>query len=199
MRKWARLHSNIVVEVVDTDPTGKYHPSIQWVEVPTYLVPFINTSNFMYENNTIIPISLNKLKDDLKLRLLAIRYEKENAGVLVQGVRIATDDRSKNLLHGARTKAEGEIAEAIAEALADGKTEEEGRQIGLAITHTLDIDNIPIEGNNAQFIAMSTFIAKHTQLAFDRWGEIWRLIHNAISAEDIVQAYVDNIDVGWEL
>lgn len=32
--KYGRLENNVVVEVIDHDPTGKYVESIQWVQLP---------------------------------------------------------------------------------------------------------------------------------------------------------------------
>lgn len=32
MRKWARIESNVVVELTEIDPEGRFHPSLVWVE-----------------------------------------------------------------------------------------------------------------------------------------------------------------------
>lgn len=34
MAKWARIKDNVIVEIIDFDPEGKFHPDIVWQEVP---------------------------------------------------------------------------------------------------------------------------------------------------------------------
>jgi len=34
MSKWARIDGDRVAEITDIDPTGRFHPSIQWESVP---------------------------------------------------------------------------------------------------------------------------------------------------------------------
>lgn len=36
---WARIQNNTVAETTDTDPTGRFHPSMQWVECPDDVKP----------------------------------------------------------------------------------------------------------------------------------------------------------------
>ena len=31
---WARLENNLVMELTDIDPEGRFHPSLVWVECP---------------------------------------------------------------------------------------------------------------------------------------------------------------------
>lgn len=31
---WARIEENLVMELTDTDPEGRFHPSLIWVECP---------------------------------------------------------------------------------------------------------------------------------------------------------------------
>ena len=31
---WARIENNVVMELTDIDPTGRYHDSLIWVECP---------------------------------------------------------------------------------------------------------------------------------------------------------------------
>ncbi len=37
--KYARIENEVVLEVINFDPTGKYHESIVWYEVPEDVVP----------------------------------------------------------------------------------------------------------------------------------------------------------------
>lgn len=32
--KWARIENNVVMEIIDFDPVGRFHPDLIWVECP---------------------------------------------------------------------------------------------------------------------------------------------------------------------
>ncbi|WP_207436454.1 hypothetical protein, partial [Sabulibacter ruber] len=84
------------------------------------------------------------IKDQAKALLVARRWKEETAGALLPGGgRVPSQDRDKTMLGGAREKALEEVEEAIAAALAAGRTAEEGRAEGLATTHTLDMGGVP--------------------------------------------------------
>jgi hypothetical protein len=34
MQRWARIQNSKVAEIIDFDPTGRYHPALFWVEIP---------------------------------------------------------------------------------------------------------------------------------------------------------------------
>ncbi|CAD5747883.1 hypothetical protein BvCmsNSP073_04699 [Escherichia coli] len=36
---WARIENNVVMELTDIDPTGRYHDSLIWVECPADTQP----------------------------------------------------------------------------------------------------------------------------------------------------------------
>lgn len=44
---WARIENDAVVEITDVDPTGKFHPSLNWVPCPAYVQP-----GWAYEGGT---------------------------------------------------------------------------------------------------------------------------------------------------
>ena len=37
MTKWARLEGNYVAEVINIDPTGRFHESLKWEKIPDYV------------------------------------------------------------------------------------------------------------------------------------------------------------------
>lgn len=43
-----------VAELITDNPTGRYHPAIQWVEVPEWLEPFID-NQFWYDGEALNP------------------------------------------------------------------------------------------------------------------------------------------------
>ena len=198
---WARIASNSVAEIINVDPVNKFHPSIQWLPIPEVLNVFIINNAAQVPlavvDDAITISDLTAFKQSLRNRLKAKRYEEEIKGRSINGMVIPTDDRSKILLHGARTKAEDEIRETIAAAIAAGKTEEEGRAEGLAITHTLDVNDTPVRGTNAQFIALARAIGNHTQDCFDRWGDIWELIEASDTWEEALATFQAEINTGW--
>ncbi|WP_207458667.1 hypothetical protein [Azospirillum sp. SYSU D00513] len=195
---WARIQDGACAEFTTTDPAGRFHPDVLWAEVPQSLRPWVDTNYLCGEAGTITPPSLAYIKDQAKALLVARRWKEETAGALLPGGgRVPSQDRDKTMLGGAREKALEEVEEAIAAALAAGRTAEEGRAEGLAITHTLDMGGVPFSATNGQFILMARAQANHVQGCFDRWGDIWRALDAAPTWEDVVTVYAAEIDKGW--
>ncbi|KLU15414.1 MULTISPECIES: hypothetical protein [Xenorhabdus] len=46
---WARLENNIVIELTDIDPAGRFHPLLIWVECPAGI-----PSGYVYKNGKFI-------------------------------------------------------------------------------------------------------------------------------------------------
>lgn len=46
MSKWARIENNRVMETTDVDPSGRFHPSLVWVQCSDEV-----ESGFIYVNN----------------------------------------------------------------------------------------------------------------------------------------------------
>lgn len=44
---WGRIENNAVVETTDIDPSGRFHPSLVWVECPDYVQP-----GYIYDGNS---------------------------------------------------------------------------------------------------------------------------------------------------
>lgn len=47
---WARLENNVAVEVTSTDPEGRYHASLTWVECPLYV-----SQGYTYSDGMFLP------------------------------------------------------------------------------------------------------------------------------------------------
>jgi hypothetical protein len=47
--KWARLENNVVKEVTDISPDGRFHPSLVWVKCPEDVV-----EGYLYEDKNFI-------------------------------------------------------------------------------------------------------------------------------------------------
>ncbi|WP_416776578.1 hypothetical protein ACNFJN_16280 [Xenorhabdus budapestensis] len=56
-KKWARLENNIVIELTDTDPAGRFHPLLIWVECPVGI-----PAGYIYENGKFVQPENTKLE-----------------------------------------------------------------------------------------------------------------------------------------
>lgn len=53
---WARIENNVVMELTDIDPSGRFHPSLTWVECP------VDTQlGYIYSNGEFTPPPLEVL------------------------------------------------------------------------------------------------------------------------------------------
>jgi len=71
--KWARISDNTVLEIIDHNPSGKYHNSIQWVQCGDDV-----KINWTYTNSTFSSPSTDRYIE-LERNLLAIDKEVEEA------------------------------------------------------------------------------------------------------------------------
>jgi hypothetical protein len=101
--------------------------------------------------------------------LAAKRYEVETGGIIVNGVAVATDDRSKTLLLGARLEALMNPATSLRWKTSDGF--------------------VPLSGS--QIITISGAVRAHVQACFDREAELAARI---AAADDPVAV---DISSGW--
>lgn len=54
---WARLENNVVMELTDIDPEGRFHPSLVWVECPEGTQQW-----YIYENGSFTqPVEVSEL------------------------------------------------------------------------------------------------------------------------------------------
>ncbi len=119
------------------------------------------------------PIPLDEIKAARKDAATDLRWRKETGGIVIAGVRVATDDRSKTLILGKRAQAQADPAATFRWKAAGGAW--------IALT-------------GAQIIAIADAVADHVQACFDREGELHDLIDEA---EDAAAALTVDITDGW--
>lgn len=116
---------------------------------------------------------LGEVKADHKAAATDLRWQKETAGILIGGVPVATDDRSKTLILGKRAKARENPEMTFRWKAASGDW---------------------VELTGTQIIAIADAVADHVQACFDREGEM----HDAIDAAETAQTVLAvDITAGW--
>ncbi|MEG2173702.1 MAG: hypothetical protein RRY29_10675 [Desulfovibrionaceae bacterium] len=60
-----------VAELIPHNPQGRYHPSLQWVEVPAWLEPYID-NQFWYDGEALNPPTEDTLLQKAKARQRAL-------------------------------------------------------------------------------------------------------------------------------
>lgn len=95
---WARIEENTVVEKTDIDPEGRFHSSLVWVacSADTELGMRYQDEEFHAQPPVVV---------DVPAVIANERYKREIAGIVLAGMPIETDDRSKTLIAGAALKA----------------------------------------------------------------------------------------------
>lgn len=132
------------------------------------------------ERNRIIrrwhvePIPLDEVKAARKAVATDLRWRKETAGILINGMLVATDDRSKTLILGKRAQAQSNPAMVFRWKAASGDW---------------------VELTGAQIIAIADAVANHVQACFDREGELHDLIDAA--GPDAAAVLAVDISTGW--
>ncbi|MCM8738276.1 DUF4376 domain-containing protein [Azospirillum sp. A1-3] len=115
---------------------------------------------------------LTVAKAERKAAATAKRWEVEVAGTIVNGIPVATDDRSKTLILGKRAQAQADPD----------------------MTFRWKAVNGWVELSGAQIIAIADAVADHVQACFDREGEL----HDAIdAAKDAAAVLAVDITAGW--
>jgi hypothetical protein len=132
--------------------------------------PPVVDGRFFLDANTPRPI--DQVRKDLASQVAAVRYQKEQAGVTINGVHIATDDRSQVKLIGVRIRASANPSYTV-----NWKTSE-----GFVLL------------NAATIITISDTVADHVQACFDAEAQ-----HAADIAElaDVEAAMAYDINAGW--
>ena len=119
------------------------------------------------------PIPLEEVKATCKAAATDLRWRKETAGILISGVPVATDDRSKTLILGKRAQAQRNPSMSFRWKAAGGEW---------------------VELTGSQIIAIADAVADHVQACFDREGEL----HDAIDAAETAAAVLAvDITAGW--
>lgn len=119
------------------------------------------------------PIPLDEVKAARKAVATDLRWQKETAGILIAGMLVATDDRSKTLILGKRAQAQSNPAMVFRWKAASG-------------------DWVDLTGD--QIIAIADAVADHVQACFDREGDLHDLIDAAETAEAVLAV---DIAAGW--
>lgn len=119
------------------------------------------------------PIHLDEIKATRKAAATDLRWQKEIASIVINGVPVATDDRSKTLILGKRAKARESPAASFRWKASSGEW---------------------VELTGAQIIAIADAVADHVQACFDREGELHDLID---AAPDAAAVLAVDITAGW--
>lgn len=122
----------------------------------------------------IVPIPLDEMRQARKDEATALRWEREVAGIVINGVPVATDDRSKTLILGKRAKARENPDMTFRWKTAGGTW---------------------VELTGSQIIAIADAVADHVQACFDREGELHDLIDAA--GPDAADVLAVDITTGW--
>lgn len=107
MKAW--IENGVVRDVCSGDPNERYHPDIAAfydTDIPEGIVNGATQINGVWVNPAaplpyVPDIPLAMLKQQKTAELAALRYEKEIAGITVNGAAIATDRTSQALVNGA--------------------------------------------------------------------------------------------------
>lgn len=113
------------------------------------------------------------MKATRKAAATDLRWQKEVAGIAINGVPVATDDRSKTLILGKRAKARENPDMTFRWKSASGEW---------------------VNLTGAQIIAIADAVADHVQACFDREGDLHDAIDAAETAEDVLAV---DIAEGW--
>lgn len=70
--KFARIQNEKCVEFIDFDPTGMYHESLQWEQVPVELEPYANYE-YKYNGVTIVPPNIEYFRNQVKQTVRNLR------------------------------------------------------------------------------------------------------------------------------
>lgn len=95
---WARIEENTVVEKTAVNPEGRFHSSLIWVacSADTELGMRYQNEEFHAQPPVVVDVTAVVANE---------RYKREIAGIVLAGMPIETDDRSKTLIAGAALKA----------------------------------------------------------------------------------------------
>ncbi|WP_377810631.1 DUF4376 domain-containing protein [Azospirillum sp. A29] len=119
------------------------------------------------------PIPLDEVKATRKAAATDLRWQKETGGIVIAGVPVATDDRSKMLILGKRAQAQTDPTAIFRWKAASGEW---------------------VDLTGAQIIAIADAVGDHVQACFDREGAIHDLID---AAPDAAAVLAVDISAGW--
>jgi hypothetical protein len=98
MTFWARVNQfDEVVEVADEDPTGRFHPSLIWRELPAGAEYWI-TSNFKLLEDGSIDAPIDTFQQRFLGDVAGIRWVKENETIIFEDEEVWCDRNSVAIL-----------------------------------------------------------------------------------------------------
>lgn len=101
MRK-ARIENGLVLEVLEADPFPPFHPNLVWVECGAEVISGYAWDGSVFYDPTP-PRTLEVAHTERLAALAALRFQKETAGILINGAKVKTDRESQGALTGAYT------------------------------------------------------------------------------------------------
>lgn len=150
MKKYARIEAGVVVEFTETDQDiGElFHPSLTWVECSGAIEIGWTFDGVSFASPPPPP---PPAKGDLIAYAANARWRKEIGGVTFAGVAIATDDRSKQMILGARVAASADPAFVTNWVSADGSI-------------------VPLDATN--IVALSNVVLGHVDGCFSTYAAV---------------------------
>lgn len=187
MMMWCRVDEGRLVEVTDTDPDGRYHPALRWVEIPAVWAGWLATAPGAWgwsESGGVECNDMGFLRQAMGRTLAARRYRAEVAGIeiaLTEGrpepvtLRVDTERDARPNLLGAAVGAMLDPAATAAWKDANGQF----------VTVTAP-----------EILILAAAALRHVGSCYGREAEIRTAID---AAEDLpaLLAAADQIDQGW--
>lgn len=98
---WARIENGTVAEITGLDPSGRFHKSLTWAACGEEVAP-----GWVFDGKGFAaPVEPAPTAEAQRSEVAAERYRRETAGIVVGGMPVDTDDRSKLLINGAALEA----------------------------------------------------------------------------------------------
>ncbi|TWC18656.1 uncharacterized protein DUF4376 [Pseudomonas sp. SJZ085] len=161
MSMWARIENATVAEVTDIDPQDRFPPSLIWTTCPGDTLPGMQYVEGRFTINPTAPI-------DHAVKIAAVRYQHEIAGITVNGIRIDTHRDSQALITAAALSAVLDPTYACVWKALSG----------------------PVKLTAAQLIDIATAVRTHVQASFDRECQLLTALAEGTYT-------VDMLEHGW--
>lgn len=181
---WARNDNGTCAEFIRHDPAGRYHPDIEWVQVPAELEPWVDHA-YVVEAGTVAPPTLDHLATQILARVADRRWREQTKGKLIDGRRWHTDSEGRS-----------SITDSLALA-----TEYEAATGETWATKWKTMDGF-VQVDRAALVAAGLQIGSHVTACFAREEAITDLVTLALADDtttptDLVAIHNSEIDTGW--
>ena len=190
MTLWAIIENNKVVETLNEEekPSG-YPASIRVMEVPSYLVEFLN-NDYLLVANTIEPPSPDYFRGQVFAALAAKRYEEQIKGVTINGVKYPTDPASMDVI----TK----VGTLVFINRMMGKINEDSHAESIG-TVNLKVNGEFIPVSELTMLNLLTIANKHLQSVFaiENWAR--NKVSSAVGYEQIYATYLGCKNREWSI